>query len=212
MRRLDGFGSETNRYTQIGNGAKLDDKGQERRTKISEIMEKEEGTTPPVIKTLYNKYQTLDSKNHLNGFEQDTSQSSKYYVDQMLTGENKTKLENYANRSLADRYRNVCNLAGFLYALFRNDSNIKAIIDTNQMLLAGNRCTTLIQTRINAETTYIETVAIQKSTQALTDTVKEFANTYLNKRLADLQTLIQQSKTSRARVVKAVPKLIPICS
>jgi hypothetical protein len=212
MRRLDGIDGETNRYTKIGNEARLDDKGQERRIKISEIAEKEQGTTPPVIKTFYNEYRTLDSKNHLDGFEQDASQSSRYYVDQMGTGENKKKLENYSNRSLADRYRNVCNLAGFLYALLRNDSNVSAITDTKQMLLAGNRCSTLIQSRINAETTYVETVAIQKSNQALTDTVKEFANTYLNKRLIDLQTLIQQTKTSRARVVRAVPKLIPLCS
>lgn len=175
-------------------------------------MEAEQGTTPPVIKTLNNSYRTLNSNNHLIGREQDTSQSSRYYIEQMLTGNNKKKLEDYANRSLADRYKNVCNLAGFFYSLFRNDTNFTAISDTKSQLLNGNPCSKLIQTRINSETTYVENVAIQKSNQALTDTVKEFSNTYLNKRLIDLQTLIQQSKTSRTRVVKAVPELIPICS
>ncbi|MDR2540445.1 MAG: hypothetical protein LBD11_01335 [Candidatus Peribacteria bacterium] len=206
MRRLDGI-----KNGNLNPQAQLDPLGQERRELITKIMEAEKGTTPGIITTFYEKYRTINSNNLLIGFEQDSSKSANYYTTQMTTGENKAKLENYNNRTLAERYKNVCNLVGYTYFLFRGDTNAKAVSDTKSRLLNGNRCTNLINMRLNVETIYVKNVTIQKSNQALTDTVKGYF-TYINTRLSDLQTLMQQSKISRTRVVKAIPKLVPICS
>ncbi|MDR0860805.1 MAG: hypothetical protein LBO09_07745 [Candidatus Peribacteria bacterium] len=114
MRRLDGI-----KDGNISDQAQLDPKGQERREEITKIMEGEKGTTPGIITTPYEKYRAINSNNLLVGFEQNSAEDANYYTTQMTTGANKEKLENYENRTLGERYKNTCNLVGYLYFLFR---------------------------------------------------------------------------------------------
>ena len=206
LRRLDGDPNA------IYGGATLDETGQERRERSDETIEKIEGTAPRVIDTKYREFRTIDSKNLLEGVAQDTSKSRNDYINNMNSEQNLEIINNYSERTLGEKYTNACNVVGYTYFLFQTSENLVSISDTKAMLLNSNSCPTLIHQRINAETYHVMQMSIQKGNTLLTDNVKEFANTYLNKRLLDLQTLLQKSQTSLTRVVRATSKLIPQCT
>ena len=210
IRRLDG--DQGHRYEQD----LLDPKGEARHTRISSLMDQtkgDENTTPKVISDTYNEYWTIKAENILQGMMENIDFSLPDIVAQMTKGKNLEILKRYDARTLAERYRNSCNIAGFIYALFASvQDNQSSILATKGNLLDGstNRCTALIQNKLDAIANYTTYVNISKSSMMLTDSIDEYVNTYLGSRLDNLQEMISYTRVLLLRVVKAVPKLIHI--
>ena len=205
LRRLDGDPKT------IYPNATLDEKGEEWRTRSDEIMTKVEGTAPRIIENKHKEFRAIDSKNILRGVIQDTSKSKMDYINMMISGENLEIINRYEDRTLAERYENVCNVVGYMYFLFTDD-NLYTISNTKGILLNSDACTILTKNRTTAETIHVTYMSMKKGNTLLVDSIQEFTNTYLDKRLADLQNLLQKSKTSLIRVVRAVPKLVRECT
>jgi hypothetical protein len=93
---MDNSGTEKYIYDNMT----LDEKGEERRKRIDETMEKVEGTTPMIINNKYVSFRTIDPNRYLEGMVQDASKSQQRYINDMTTGRNLTLLNEYPSRTL----------------------------------------------------------------------------------------------------------------
>ena len=206
MRRLNGEVEEI--YPEVS----LDEKGQERRERINEIAEDIEGEVPATIERKYKEYRTIDNKNSLHGIAEDASPGSFDYVNAMTAGENLEILNRYEERTLGERYDNLCNVAGYVYFVFNTvNENMIAITETKSMLLGSNVCSKATNSRIEAENHYIENMIVLKSNELLIRNVESYI-TYLDKRLRDLQDTMGKAKNSFFAVARKVPKLVQHCN
>jgi hypothetical protein len=184
MRRLDGEIAGEN-CNSLYKDVTPDPKGAEWRERINEKAELLSGTVPSVINNKYQEFWKVDTTHLLTGLSQDSTRSIQEYRREMTAGENLNILQNYDTLTLAERYENTCNLAGYIYFLFRDDDNLGSVIETKSMLLNSSRCKNTIKARIDNETTYVKVVDIARSQDFQTDSVNEFL-TYLYQRLTTL--------------------------
>jgi hypothetical protein len=214
LRRLEG----ENAYPNI---TTLDPKGEEWRKFTNEIALSTDGIPVQNITKKYETFRTIDGNNTIEeGITQKIENSKNEYINPaypgaITTGENLKILQKYSELTLGERYDNICNIARYLYLLFSaNDENIKTVqtvLLENKNGGQTNACSSLIQQRKEAESTYVETLT-HKGNTLLVNNIKQYMNVYLDKRLFDLQTTLQNISTSFLRVTKAIDKLVPICT
>jgi hypothetical protein len=204
-RRLDGIESYP--------GMKLDPKGQERREAIREDATNPKGTTPAMIDKKYQEARKINQNNLFNTNLRDVNLSKAEYLALIQTGKNLEILNNYENRTLGERYENVCTLATYMYFLFIHDDNDakNSLTIIRQNILKGI-CGTIIENRLNGEAVYIQTVKTKSSNGLSLTNLQEYTSTYLGKRMEDLQSTLEKSKVSAQRVERATTEITLMCS
>jgi len=200
MRRLDGIESYQ--------GITLDAKGVERREFITEIAIDPKGTTPANIDKTFRETRAIDTKNLLT----DNINESKERYLSLTETENGTNLEilnNYENRTLGERYSNLCVIASYIYMLFI-ENNQKSLQTTRQNVLNGS-CEKTVRQRLNNEMTYTKAIKIKSANALSLVNVQEYVS-YLGKRMEDLKLKIAKATASFQRIERGTTEITPSCS
>ncbi|MDR0283215.1 MAG: hypothetical protein LBI53_08275 [Candidatus Peribacteria bacterium] len=127
----------------------------------------------------------------------------------MKNERNKEIWSRYSERSLRERYKNACNLAGYLYFLFISDK-ATSISETKRVFLK-HRCSDLVEQRIENEAVYVNVIQTKKSNDLLAENIHQYMNIYLSKRLIDLQATIETIQAKLLRVVRAIEGIVKEC-
>ena len=196
----------------------LDPKGKERREKINETATRVQGSTPAQISKQYQEYwkKSWWGQNiveNISKIVSDTNTSSPRKIVETMTNEKNSAIwKNYSNRSLLERYENVCNIAGYLYFLFVPEhENYKQSISATREKILKQECASLIEQRIENEVVYVNVVQTKRSNDLLVENINQYTNVYLNKRLMDLQSTIENIKAKLLRVTRAIEGIVKVC-
>jgi hypothetical protein len=233
MRRLEG----ANYY----DGVNPDVKGAERREYTTETAENIEGVVVQTVNNKYNTYRNVRPENRLQGGIQKLpenigNKSRQEYLD-IFTSEagdnNLAILQRYPERTLGERYTNLCDIVGYTYFLLHSDLetvsstsqiDLHAVNATRERLTNSSQltnsncgeskdmCNCLVAKKITAENTYAKYLATTKGNELLISNFRQYTNVYLTKRLQDLLTTIQNANTSFLRIKNATDKLISQCT
>lgn len=201
MRRLDGIES----YQEVT----PDEKWEERRNFITELATNPKGTTPVNIDKTFKETRKIDPKNLLNIQVNDIGKSKQEYLSLIESWSNLQRINEYQDRTLGERYSNICSISSYMYFLFiNNDQN--SLFATREKILNGN-CQSLIEKRLNSETEYTQLVKIKSSNELSLVNIQEYID-YLGKRTEDLQSKISKARTSFQRIERQTIKITPLCS
>jgi hypothetical protein len=206
MRRLDGETGENYLYK----GVTPDEKGAERRALINGIAEDLTGTAPSTISSKYQEFWDINPDNLLTGFAQDTSLAGSEYIKNITTGNNLTILQKYSTLTVGEKYKNICNIAGYIYFLSNVKEEMQAILETKSRFLSSNRCNNRTNNRIKNENTYVKIISTTRSEDLLADSVIK-RNVYLNERLITVLETGKKIEETFKRVTRAVPELRGRC-
>ncbi len=180
-------------------------KAQERRKKIDDIANQGSGVLPIQIGREYEKYWKLQSEFLLPRYNGVSATEYQRVIKKLE--EEKKILSKYKERNLTTRYHNLCQNAIYLMTFLPID------FETKELALAQEKCSTLTQQTIDNEAQYLHHLIVQKSDLLLAQTMKNYAEEYLNTtRTEQLQRKLSQMVSNLLWVMRMIPKLVPTCS
>ena len=215
MRRLNWLTGENDIYVKTA--MTVDKKWQERRDRISD---KAKDLSWSDAQSIINKYKEFwwktdkyDITEEINWvFWQDDKTFLKYVIWSWWDDNSKKvadSIKNYDNRTLYDRYKNVCALSRYFYSLL----NLWKSDDKNWDIIRRLRdgaCDKIVQAQIDGENAYVQLVIQRSSNLFLTNSVKWYV-WYLYDRWNKLKTLRKNTTDRWLDVVRAVPNLQKQC-
>lgn len=111
-------------------------------------------------------------------------------------------------RNLRSKYLNVCSISNyFTMQLSKQNNNL-----SSDLWKASPLCNNLTDTLIEEELAFLENTIVFKSNKLTTDTLQEYAVTYLGSRLSYLQTQIDKVNGQLLSATRQIPKLIRSCN
>lgn len=219
MRRLAWLTWEKNIYENTN--MTVDDKGNERRERITEKAQNTWGTTPQII---IDKYVTSRKKSPPNlGYDISSQIYASFwdlsdeafltYVSWQWSSEESKKvanaIKNYSERTIYDRYINACAMTEYFYSLLHvwvNSSDRSKTINR----VSNWACHNKVQTQISAENAYVKLVIQQASNLFLSNYIKWYMD-YLRGRSSNVREKQTKIKNNFLDIVNAVPKLVKQC-
>ena len=189
LRRLDG-------NSELAYGIDPDSKGKDRRDFITKAAQDKDGAI--TAKSILERRNTDRTRKMI-------------YTNDWSDIEFTTAIQNYANRTLADRYYNLCNVVGTIYNKLRSDQTTVIDIETCQ---SGFTTPDKIKKtyrkgmdgRIADEATYSRVIMIKKSNELLHNTLQAYIQTYfVQNKMMVLTTLLNKVKALFSTMVQQAP-------
>lgn len=183
MRRLDGIPS-------LAYGKDVDPMAKFRRETIDAIAADPTGAQAMTVEDKFATYRSLDRK------------KTKNIKERVLPNYDTTNTELL---SLADKYNKLCEINKLLYKDIQDNQSI-IVGEYSESNSFYRKCETMVRERIQRETQYTKLLMIQKSTQMLTETTKEYTKThFVEEKLMGLRNLITKVKDFFQTIVQQAP-------
>lgn len=199
----------------------VDELWNEWRNRITQQAENVSWANPQIILSEYKKFRDTSAPSLWYNITTQTNaafwdlsdQDFLTYVGWQWSSEDSTKVANalkkYKERSLYDRYNNVCSLAQYFYSLLDVWMYSQDRARTIQRLSNG-LCTNAVRQQIESENNYVKTT-IQKSSNLFLNNYIKWYVEYLQDRQQKLESTEKNITDRFLDVVRAVPHLVKKC-
>lgn len=195
----------------------VDEKWQERRTRINDKAENLSGANPWEIINKYNTFRILTPEYNITQKvnEEYPSSTSDFlsYVSWKWWWESESiakSLQEYDKWTLYDRYNNACILSEYFYNLFNQwiESSDKNHLVRN---ISQWTCISVIERQIKNETEYTKQIIQSSSNLFMKNYITSYIS-YLHDRMTTLKDTRHGTVDKWTAVVRAVPQLVKHCT
>ena len=219
MRRLNWLTWSDDIY--IKSNMTVDELWNERRNRITQQAENISGANPQIILSEYKKFWNTSDPNLWYNITTQTDatfwdlsdQDFLTYISWQWSSEDSVQVANalkkYKERTLYDRYNNVCSLTQYFYSLLDVWIHSQDRARTIQRL-SNNLCKKAVKQQIESENNYVKTTIQNSSNLFLSNYIKWYIE-YLQNRQQNLESTEKNITDRLLDIVRAVPHLVKTC-